>query len=101
MTWAIVLSFVLGRLPGIEDGCDEGREPGACPGQGISATYFSHFALLCAVNRDSHHLFGVPSGRQRTGTARQRVKVAGVEFDQVTQADQEQQKILDLMKVKL
>lgn len=32
---------------------------------------------------------------------KQRVKVAGVEFDQVTQADQEQQKILDLMKVKL
>jgi transposase len=32
---------------------------------------------------------------------KQRVKVAEVEFDQVTQADQEQQKILDLMKVKL
>jgi transposase len=32
---------------------------------------------------------------------KQRVKVAGVEFDQVTQADEEQQKILDLMKVKL
>lgn len=32
---------------------------------------------------------------------KQRVKVAGVEFDQLTQADQEQQKILDLMKVKL
>ncbi len=32
---------------------------------------------------------------------KQRVKVAGVEFDQVSQADQEQQKILDLMKVKL
>jgi transposase len=32
---------------------------------------------------------------------KQRVKVAKVEFDQVTQADQEQQKILDLMKVKL
>ncbi len=32
---------------------------------------------------------------------KQRVKVAGVEFDQVTQADQEQQEILDLIKVKL
>lgn len=32
---------------------------------------------------------------------KQRVKVAGVEFDQVTQADPEQQKILDLLKVKL
>jgi len=35
------------------------------------------------------------------GIRKQRVKVAGVEFDQVTRADQEQQKILDLMKVKL
>jgi transposase len=35
------------------------------------------------------------------GIRKQRVKVAGVEFDQVTQADQEQQRILDLMKVKL
>jgi transposase len=32
---------------------------------------------------------------------KERVKVADVEFDQVTQADQEQQRILDLMKVKL
>ena len=32
---------------------------------------------------------------------KQRVKAAGVEFDQVTQADPEQQKILDLLKVKL
>lgn len=32
---------------------------------------------------------------------KQRVKVAEVEFDQVTQADPEQQKILDLLKVKL
>jgi len=32
---------------------------------------------------------------------KQRVKTAGIEFDQVTQADQEQQKILDLLKVKL
>ena len=31
---------------------------------------------------------------------KQRVKVAEVEFDQETQADQEQQKILDLLKVK-
>jgi transposase len=31
---------------------------------------------------------------------KQRIKVAEVEFDQVTQADQEQQKILDLLKVK-
>ena len=35
------------------------------------------------------------------GIRKQRVKVAEVEFDQVTQADQEQQKILDLLKVKL
>lgn len=35
------------------------------------------------------------------GIRKQRVKVAGVEFDQVTQADQEQQRILNLMKVKL
>lgn len=35
------------------------------------------------------------------GIRKQRVKVADVEFDQVTQADQEQQRILDLMKVKL
>jgi len=34
------------------------------------------------------------------GIRKQRVKVAEVEFDQVTQADQEQQKILDLLKVK-
>jgi transposase len=32
---------------------------------------------------------------------KQRVKVAEVEFDQITQPDREQQKILDLMKVKL
>jgi len=32
---------------------------------------------------------------------KQRVKVAGVEFDQVTQADPDQRKILDLLKVKL
>jgi len=36
-----------------------------------------------------------------TSIRKQRVKVAAVEFDQVTQADQEQQKILDLLKVKL
>jgi transposase len=36
-----------------------------------------------------------------SGIRKQRVKVAGVEFDHVTQADQEQQKILDLMKLKL
>jgi transposase len=35
------------------------------------------------------------------GIRKQQVKVAEVEFDQVTQADQEQQRILDLMKVKL
>lgn len=35
------------------------------------------------------------------GIRKQRVKVAEVEFDQVTQADPEQQKILDLLKVKL
>jgi transposase len=35
------------------------------------------------------------------GIRKQRVKVAEVEFDQVTQADEEQQKILDLLKVKL
>jgi len=35
------------------------------------------------------------------GIRKERVKVAKVEFDQVTQADQEQQRILDLMKVKL
>jgi transposase len=34
------------------------------------------------------------------GIRKQRVKVAEVEFDQVTQADQEQQKILALLKVK-
>ena len=34
------------------------------------------------------------------GIRKQRVKVAEVEFDQVTQADPEQQKILDLLKVK-
>jgi transposase len=32
---------------------------------------------------------------------KERVKVADVEFDQVSQADEEQQKILDLLKVKL
>jgi transposase len=32
---------------------------------------------------------------------RQRVRANGVEFDQVTRADEEQQKILDLLKVKL
>ena len=36
-----------------------------------------------------------------TGIRKERVTVAGVEFDQVTQADAEQQKILDLLKVKL
>jgi transposase len=35
------------------------------------------------------------------GIRKQRVKVADVEFDQVTQADPEQQKILGLLKVKL
>lgn len=35
------------------------------------------------------------------GIRKQRVKVADVEFDQVTQADQEQQRILNLIKVKL
>jgi transposase len=35
------------------------------------------------------------------GIRKERVKAAGVEFDQVTQADEEQRKILDLMKVKL
>lgn len=35
------------------------------------------------------------------GIRKQRVKVAEVEFDQVTQADSEQQKILDLLKMKL
>jgi len=35
------------------------------------------------------------------GIRKQRVKVAEVEFEQVTQADEEQQKILDLLKVKL
>jgi transposase len=35
------------------------------------------------------------------GIRKQRVKVGEVEFHQVTQADQEQQRILDLMKVKL
>jgi len=34
------------------------------------------------------------------GIRKQRVKVAGVEFDQVTQADPEQQKILDLLEGK-
>ena len=34
------------------------------------------------------------------GIRKQRVRVAEVEFDQVTQADAEQQKILDLLKVK-
>ena len=34
------------------------------------------------------------------GIRKQRVKVAGLEFDQVTQADPEQQKILDLLKTK-
>lgn len=35
------------------------------------------------------------------GIRKQRVKVAEVEFDQVTQADQEQKRILELLKVKL
>jgi transposase len=35
------------------------------------------------------------------GIRKQRVKVSDVEFDQVTQADPEQQKILDLLKVRL
>jgi hypothetical protein len=35
------------------------------------------------------------------GIRKQRVKVSEVQFDQVTQADQEQQKILDLLQVKL
>jgi transposase len=35
------------------------------------------------------------------GIRKQRVKVAEIEFDQVTQADPEKQKILDLMKVRL
>lgn len=35
------------------------------------------------------------------GIRKQRVKVSDVEFDQVTQADEEQQKILDLLHVKL
>ena len=35
------------------------------------------------------------------GIRTERVKAAGVEFDQVTQADEEQRKILDLMKIKL
>lgn len=34
------------------------------------------------------------------GIRKERVKVAGVEFDQVSQADEEQQKILDLLKGK-
>jgi transposase len=36
-----------------------------------------------------------------TGIRRQRVSVGAVEFDQVSQPDDEQQKILDLLKVKL
>jgi transposase len=35
------------------------------------------------------------------GIRKQRVKVSDVEFDQVTQADEEQQKILDLLNVRL
>ena len=35
------------------------------------------------------------------GIRRQRVRVAGVEYDQVTQADEEQAKILELLKVKM
>jgi len=35
------------------------------------------------------------------GIRRQRVRANGVEFDQVTQPDEEQQKILDLLKIKL
>jgi hypothetical protein len=53
---------------------------------------------------------GVGKNRERTvenlierlmGIRKERVKVAEVEFDQVTQADAEQQKILDLLKVRL
>ena len=35
------------------------------------------------------------------GIRKQRVKATAVEFDQVTQADEEQQRILELLKVKL
>ncbi len=35
------------------------------------------------------------------GIRRERVKMAEVEFDHVTQADEEQQRILDLLKIKL
>ena len=35
------------------------------------------------------------------GIRRERVSVGAVEFDQVSQPDEEQQKILDLLKVKL
>ena len=35
------------------------------------------------------------------GIRRERVSVAGVQYDQVTQPDQEQQKIMELLKLKM
>lgn len=55
-----------------------------------------------ADGQGKHRQWTIENVIERLSAIRkQRVKVAGVEFDQVTQADQEQQKILDLMKVKL
>jgi transposase len=58
--------------------------------------------LFEADGQGKHRQWTLENVIERLSAIRkQRVKVAGVEFDQVTQADQEQQKILDLMKVTL
>lgn len=58
--------------------------------------------LFEADGQGKHRQWTIENVIERLSAIRkQRVKVAGIEFDQVTQADEEQQKILDLMKVKL
>lgn len=58
--------------------------------------------LFEADGQGKHRQWTVENVIERLrGIRKQRVKVADVEFDQVTQADPEQQKILELMRVRL
>ena len=52
--------------------------------------------------QDKHRQWTMENVIERLkGIRRQRVRANGVEFDQVSQPDEEQQKILDLLKIRL
>ncbi|MCI0623570.1 MAG: hypothetical protein L0387_18240 [Acidobacteria bacterium] len=58
--------------------------------------------LFAEDGQGKHRQWTVENVLERLkGIRRQRVAVGAVEFDQVSQPDDEQQKILDLLKVKL